>query len=428
MKKVIIGRNPACDIRLNNSRVSGQHAAMWVDNNRKVWISDLQSTNGTFVDGSLVEDVTQLRNGSLVFLADQGFDWEPVASALLEDVVEKPSGQGLNTEVPQKRKLQVFKYAMPLVILSLVGAALFFFAEHNQKSKTSIAQSDDTLDNDHVNENDRQETTINSKDRRVDKTDKSSRRPRWSPRNIPIVYDYSCLDDESGIYQMTQIGVGIQDAVIGLSDREISLQDEMKVGAELKRDVLRQYRVWNNTSARSRSERIFNELVRTIAQPRGLSYELILIDAKEVNAFTAGGKVFLFRGMYEFVKSDDELASVLAHEIQHNERGHINRMLKKAAMAEDLFGEAGMIAVLADRILFASFGQKDESECDLHGVDHIVRLGYDGCSAAEIWKRFSKNEKEDEFEKLMRSHPYSKDRKACIVAHINTNYGHACRN
>lgn len=428
MKKLIIGRDPGCDIHLTNARISGQHAAMWADHDRKVWITDLKSTNGTFVDGLLVGDATQLKKGSLVFLADQAFEWEPVASKLMAEVVDKPSDLGLPSENAPKRKSQGRKYAMAAVLLVLLGSAFVFISVQNENFTTSITQSNDTVDNRETDVGDGQETPGKSNERTKTKADKGKRQPRWTPKNVPIAYDYSCLDDESGFYQMTQIGVDIQDAVIGLSDREITLQQEMEVGEEIKRDVLQQYRIWQNAQARARAERIFSELVNTIDQPRGLSYELILIDSKEVNAFTAGGKVFVFRGIYEFVKSDDELASVLAHEIQHNERGHLSRMLKKMAIAEDLFGEAGMIAMLADKILFASFGQKDESECDLHGVDHIVRLGYDGCAAAQVWKRFAKNEKEDDFEKLMRSHPYSKDRKACIVAHINTNYGHSCRN
>lgn len=438
MKKFTIGRSVDCDICLTNRRVSSKHAELWVDKHGDVWILDLGSTNGTYVDGVLANGPLKLTSGSLVFLADQSFEWESAVKTLILGLSPKKGKNRVNESeikpVPSRKKAFSRMTSTTVLffgLLVLIAGVVFFIARSEDSSlrRESLESGDNvgSMNRDGNVTSDGSNQQEGGSGSSLDRGSTHSRRPKWEPKNTPVVYDYSCLDDESGISQLIDLGVGIQEAMLELADREITVNEEMEVGEEAKRDILKQYKVWTNASARQRTEALFNELVTSIDNPRGIRYEVIMIDSDDVNAFTIGGKVFVFRGIYEFTESDDEFAAVLAHEIQHNERGHLTRMLKKLAIAEDLLGDAAMIPILADRIIFASFGQKDEAECDLYGVDHIVKLGYNGCAAAGLWERFSKNEKEDDFEKLLRSHPYSKDRKKCIVAHINTNYGHACQ-
>ncbi len=56
------------------------------------------------------------------------------------------------------------------------------------------------------------------------------------------------------------------------------------------------------------------------------TYHLTVTDESEVNAFAGPGGYLVFnRGMLEFTNSPDELAAVLAHEMQHVERRHVTR-------------------------------------------------------------------------------------------------------
>ncbi len=48
--EMVLGRDPECDFMLNDSDVSRQHARVRIDN-RGVWLADLDSTNGTKVNG-----------------------------------------------------------------------------------------------------------------------------------------------------------------------------------------------------------------------------------------------------------------------------------------------------------------------------------------------------------------------------------------
>src|SRR5262245_57339973 len=48
--RALVGKSPACDVRLTDAEVSRRHAALELVG-RRLRITDLGSTNGTFVDG-----------------------------------------------------------------------------------------------------------------------------------------------------------------------------------------------------------------------------------------------------------------------------------------------------------------------------------------------------------------------------------------
>lgn len=67
-EKLLIGRRRRCDLTLADKSVSREHAMiLWVE--AGVRIVDLGSTNGTFVDGQLVENGV-LENGAVIQLGD----------------------------------------------------------------------------------------------------------------------------------------------------------------------------------------------------------------------------------------------------------------------------------------------------------------------------------------------------------------------
>ena len=59
-----VGRDPECDLFLNNMTVSRKHARIDKDSDHLI-IKDLSSLNGTWVDGKVVEEA-ELTDGTLV--------------------------------------------------------------------------------------------------------------------------------------------------------------------------------------------------------------------------------------------------------------------------------------------------------------------------------------------------------------------------
>ena len=132
--------------------------------------------------------------------------------------------------------------------------------------------------------------------------------------------------------------------------------------------------------------------------------------------------------MYDYLESDDEIASIICHEINHNELGHLRDYLRVKKTNNNLFGELGNILTSMQSILTINFNQKKETQCDLHAIDISIRAGYNECSTSNIWKRMKDEEGEyNSINNLFRSHPYSEKREYCAKNHLSSNYGIKCK-
>lgn len=60
--EVSIGRDPASDCTMENSTISGRHARLTYHHGQW-WVEDLNSTNGTFLNGQLVDAPMVLTSG-----------------------------------------------------------------------------------------------------------------------------------------------------------------------------------------------------------------------------------------------------------------------------------------------------------------------------------------------------------------------------
>lgn len=67
-----VGRRPGCSMQLNYKTISGNHAEL-NETNGQLWVSDLNSTNGTYVNGRRISEPTPLREEDLLQFADVAF-------------------------------------------------------------------------------------------------------------------------------------------------------------------------------------------------------------------------------------------------------------------------------------------------------------------------------------------------------------------
>jgi len=71
-KVMTIGRNPDNDIVIKDPYVSGNHARFYVKND-KLFVEDLNSTNGTFVNGKRISKVEKLQEGDIIEIGRVSF-------------------------------------------------------------------------------------------------------------------------------------------------------------------------------------------------------------------------------------------------------------------------------------------------------------------------------------------------------------------
>ncbi len=72
-----IGRIPDCDFYIDSQSVSRYHAEIFVDPEMNVFLSDTNSTNGTFVNGTRIQNPVLLKRGDAVWVGNkQNVEWE----------------------------------------------------------------------------------------------------------------------------------------------------------------------------------------------------------------------------------------------------------------------------------------------------------------------------------------------------------------
>lgn len=123
---------------------------------------------------------------------------------------------------------------------------------------------------------------------------------------------------------------------------------------------------------------------------------ILIEDPKLINAFAApGGFVFITTGMLDFLKNEDELAFVLAHEIAHIEFDHgLNaikqnegaKLFSKGTEAMNMEGANQMFDGFLD---FAENGYSVEleAEADRRGAELVSALGYDVQAGIDVIRR-----------------------------------------
>jgi Zn-dependent protease with chaperone function len=103
----------------------------------------------------------------------------------------------------------------------------------------------------------------------------------------------------------------------------------------------------------------------------------------EINAANAGNCQFIVTAGLLRRANDEELRGVMAHEIAHQDLGHVAQaqvlgtgLSLGAAMLQQLFPGSGALGPIAGTLIARGYGRKEEYEADRHGVDILRRAGY----------------------------------------------------
>ena len=132
-------------------------------------------------------------------------------------------------------------------------------------------------------------------------------------------------------------------------------------------------------------DEIISTLVEQLDESTPYTFRLIVVDHDMVNAFaTPGGYIVVFRGLLERTGSAEELAGVLAHEMQHVLRRHgtktLFRQLSTRALIAVFSGDlesVGTVLETADALGGLRYRRRDETEADREGMRLIQRARID---------------------------------------------------
>jgi Zn-dependent protease with chaperone function len=149
---------------------------------------------------------------------------------------------------------------------------------------------------------------------------------------------------------------------------------------------------------------------------RDWRWEVNLIGSKQINAFCMpGGKIAFYFGILDKLKlTDDEVATIMGHEMTHALREHAREQMGKTMATRGAIeigsailglGSGGrLLADMGGQLLTLRFGRADETEADLVGIELAARGGYDPRAGVSLWKKMAAASQRSQVE-LLSTHP-----------------------
>jgi predicted Zn-dependent protease len=128
-------------------------------------------------------------------------------------------------------------------------------------------------------------------------------------------------------------------------------------------------------------------------------WEANVIDDRRVNAFCLpGGKIAVYSAILRVTENDDQLATVLSHEIAHALAHHSNERVTRE--------ESGRVNVFLDK----AFDRQQESEADHIGIFLMTFAGYNPEEAVRFWMRMRQISQGREIPEFLSDHPSDEHR------------------
>ncbi len=212
-------------------------------------------------------------------------------------------------------------------------------------------------------------------------------------------------------------GCTTTDYVTGKPVRNLfSLDDEVQMGGQYYADMVgelgRKDAPVNQDAARVALVREITSNIVAHAHITQLPYQATFVgDPEFVNAYALpGGHIMVFEGIWNpklgLVRTVDELAAVVAHEIAHVNCRHSTEAITRQMLPNLLLTGALVWATLEEdddmQLLFGGlmlvhnglivtrYSRRDELEADRVGMMYMARAGYDPRAAPRIWQRIAR--------------------------------------
>jgi predicted Zn-dependent protease len=176
----------------------------------------------------------------------------------------------------------------------------------------------------------------------------------------------------------------------------------------------------------SSQDRSVNQYVRCVADAithvvaPETNWEVTVFEDKSANAFALpGGKIGVNTGLLDVAVNQDQLATVIGHEVAHVEAHHGNARMSAAqvsqtglALAQVLAGAAspgqaqlmGLLGLGVQYGVLMPYGRSQESEADILGLNYMARAGFDPRESVKLWQNMAEQSSQQPPE-FLSTHP-----------------------
>jgi len=175
----------------------------------------------------------------------------------------------------------------------------------------------------------------------------------------------------------------------------LSIEDEKELGREFMRNVRQKLKLIEDPVVDEYIQSLGQRLVSHLDNAQ-FDFHFFIVDENSINAFAGpGGYIGIHTGLIFATKTEDELVSVMAHEIAHVSQRHLVRSVEQqsnlalpamaAIFAAILLGggdadisQAVIAGTMAGSIQSQlNFSRDHESEADNVGLEIMAKSGYD---------------------------------------------------
>ena len=172
---------------------------------------------------------------------------------------------------------------------------------------------------------------------------------------------------------------------------------------------------------------------KAITREVGGSWEIVVFQDDAANAFALPGrKIGVNTGLLKVAENQDQLATVLGHEVAHVLSQHANERVSQQFAVEQGLGLVnaiaspqsatgqtlmGLLGVGAEYGILLPYSRVQESEADILGLDLMAKAGFDPRESVKLWVNMGKagGGQPPEF---LSTHPSDRTRISGLNAHM----------
>mgnify|MGYP001814662810 FL=1 len=169
------------------------------------------------------------------------------------------------------------------------------------------------------------------------------------------------------------------------------------MGVQAFTNIKKKTRIEQGRTANSYVQCVAQAIIREV----GGNWEVVVFKDEDANAFALpGGKIGVNTGLLKVAENQDQLATVIGHEVMHVLSNHANeRVSQKFAVEQGLglisaaaspqtgTGKTlmGLLGVGAQFGVLLPYNRIQESEADLLGLDLMAKAGFDPRESTKLW-------------------------------------------
>lgn len=214
------------------------------------------------------------------------------------------------------------------------------------------------------------------------------------------------------------------DVLVELAVDRIPVEWERKLGESAYHDFLARQEVMKEGPAVAAVKEMTRRLTDPISE-NPYTFDITVVKSDVVNAFALpGGYIVVFTGLMKKAEGPEEVAGVLAHELNHVLQRHgLERIVKQlgfVAVVSIVLGNqqglGGLMKQLGVELMTLKFGRAQETEADLTGLQLLHRAKINPNGMITFFQRLA--EKDEGRVEWLSSHPMSSARAERLKAEL----------